>query len=196
MKKIIIMTGSVSGASASSSKAALLASDQLKIKYPDSSIEYIDLNESEFGGVGLTSKTFDAYFANSVEWINKLKEIDILVFSTSMTNFGYTATVKNFIDKICLAKEAFKYKYDGSGLSEGLITKPKVILITSQGAPKGWYPFGDHTIQLTGTFKFLGMTVLDPVIIAGTKTPASKGKTADDFANEAKGTIQDRINSL
>lgn len=54
-----------------------------------------------------------------------------------MTNFGYTSAVKNFIDKICLAKESFKYKYDGSGLSEGLITKPKVILITSQGAPKG-----------------------------------------------------------
>lgn len=196
MNKILTITGSVSGENASSTKAAHIAEALLKEKYPNATTEYIDLNESEFGGVGLTSKTFATYFNNSIEWINKLKDVDVIVFSTSMTNFGYTAAVKNFIDKICLAKESFQYKYDGSGLSQGLITKPKMILITSQGAFKGWYPFGDHTIQLDGTFKFLGIDVLEPVIIAGTKTPDNKGKTADDFANEAKIEIKKRVDSL
>lgn len=40
------------------------------------------------------------------------------------------------------------------------------------------------------------MNVLEPVIIAGTKTPESKGKTNDDFANEAKEIIKQRIASL
>lgn len=196
MNKILIISGSVSGENASSTKAAKIAAKLVEEKFPSAKQEYINLNETEFANVALTEKTFATYFSNSVEWINKLKDADLIIFSTSMTNFGYTATVKNFIDKICLAKESFKYKYDGSGLSEGLITKPKVLLITSQGAPKGWYPFGDHTIQLTGTFKFLGMSVLEPIIIAGTKTPINKDKTTTDFANEAKNAISQLVNSL
>lgn len=180
--KLLVITGSVNdrnGNIASSTLSALKLKDNIKKDFKE--VEIIDLNNSEFATNMLNSNTFDQYFKNSEEWIFKLKNTDFIIFATSMTNFGYTAVVKNFIDKICLAKQSFKYKYDGSGLSKGLITRPKIQIITSQGAPKGWYPFGDHTTQLKGTFEFLGMNVLEPIIIHGTKTPKNRDKSNSEI---------------
>ncbi|WP_313770911.1 NAD(P)H-dependent oxidoreductase [Mycoplasmopsis felis] len=40
-------------------------------------------------------------------WINKLKETDLLILSSSMVNFASPVVVKNFIDSICVADKTF-----------------------------------------------------------------------------------------
>lgn len=140
----------------------------------ETKIEEVDLNDKKEFQYSLNSNTFTSgeFFGNgnSDFWIDKLKSTDHLVISTSMINFNIPAVLKNFIDTIAVANKTFKYKYDGSGESEGLLNNLRVQIIASQGAPKGWYPFGDHVAYLEGTFNFLGSKVLKPVLVDGTKT--------------------------
>ena len=152
-----------------------------KEKNPQDEVNVINLNTHKVGTHVLTSENFNEFFATSDEYINQLKTVDKVVVATPMTNFNYPAPLKNYLDHILVAGKTFKYKYDGKGEAEGLLTNLKVLLITSQGAPKGWYPFGDHTISLTGTWKFTGATTFKPLIIAGTKTPEMRDKSADEI---------------
>ncbi|WKX02172.1 FMN-dependent NADH-azoreductase [Candidatus Mycoplasma mahonii] len=140
----------------------------------------LDLNKDPIGKNVLTDESFSDFWAGADHYINQLKNVDKLVLASPMTNFNYTAVLKNYLDTILMAGKTFKYKYDGKGKADGLVKNLKVQLITSQGAPKGWYPFGDHTISLTGTFKFMGSEVVKPVIIAGVKTPEMINLSKDE----------------
>ena len=184
MAKILaIKTSMVDGSEYGSISSKALAK-WIKIyqtRNPSDKIIELDLNVDKVGADVLTSKNFKKFFESSDEYINQLKEVDKVVIATPMTNFNYPAPLKNYLDHILVANKTFKYKYDGKGEAEGLLKHLKVLLITSQGAPKGWYPFGDHTISLTGTWKFVGASVVQPVIIAGTKTPELKIKTSDEI---------------
>ncbi|RIV16856.1 FMN-dependent NADH-azoreductase [Mycoplasmopsis gallopavonis] len=97
------------------------------------------------------------------------KEVDLVVISNSMINFGPSAIVKNFIDSICVPNKTFSYKYSKQGDAIGLLTNLNVIIVSTQGAPKGWYPFGNHTEWLKGVFKFIGAQNVDVVEFLGTK---------------------------
>ena len=193
--KVIVIKGSINNEKSSSALAADKYIEYLKKVKTELSIEEIDLNNTSFAKEILTKETFSSYFKDSEEWINKLKDADLIVMSTSMTNFGYTAVIKNFIDKICVAGKSFQYKYHGHGTSEGLI-KTNIQIITSQGAPKGWYPFGDHTNQLKGTFKFLGMNVYDPIVIDGTKTDEKSELSLEQLVEQVESKIRNNINSI
>ena len=150
---------------------------------PNEEIIDLDLNHLPIAQVTLTSDNMPDYFADprGDEAINQLKAVQKVVMASPMTNFNYPAVIKNYLDHILVAKKTFIYKYDGKGTSEGLLPHLKVQIITSQGAPLGWYPFGDHTRCLIGTWKFIGATVTEPIIIDGTKAPANLQKPAEEM---------------
>ncbi|WP_027334783.1 FMN-dependent NADH-azoreductase [Mycoplasmopsis felifaucium] len=184
-KKIMAIFGSPNKDSLST-KANVFVVNELSKKYPNSQISLLDLNDSIFTKTLMNANNMPNYF-NEIEsdlWINKLKEIDILVISSPMINFNYSILIKNFIDSICVANKTFSYKYSKKGASVGLLDNLNVIIIGTQGAPLGWYPFGNHIEQLKGTFNFLGAQKIETLLIDGTKVEPRSKLTQDEIINE------------
>jgi FMN-dependent NADH-azoreductase len=120
---------------------------------PSDEIIELNLNNEPMAQKTLNANNFNNFFnsEDTDHYIDQLKSVDKVIVATPMTNFNYTATLKNYLDHILVAKKSFLYKYDGKGTSEGLLKHLKVQIITTQGAPLGWYPFGNHTETLRGT---------------------------------------------
>lgn len=193
MSKVLVIKSSMNTKTEKGSFSNAIADKFVEIyksKNPEDQIEYLDINNDKAGTFSLTSENISSYWDDVDKYIDQLKSVDKLIVSSPMTNFNYPAVLKNYLDKVLVAGKTFKYKYDEIGASEGLVKNLKVQIITTQGAPKGWYPFGDHTISLTGTFKFMGAKVVEPLIVAGLKTPNmikhSTDEVLEKFASEIK----------
>ena len=144
----------------------------------------LDLNNEEVGTKSLTSANLPSFFSDGLtdKHIDLLKSVDKLVIASPMINFNYPAVLKNYLDHVLVANKTFKYKYNGKGESEGLLTNIKSAqLILTQGAPTGWYGFASHADSLKGTLEFIGIKVQQPLLLDGTKAPEEIKKTVDEF---------------
>lgn len=165
---------------------------EYKKNFPNKEIIEIDLNKNKLGTEVLTSEGFanKSFFEESNSIIELLNEADHLIVSSPMINFNVPAVMKNFLDHIAVAGKTFKYKYDGNGESEGLLKNLTVQILSTQGAPKGWYPFGDHVAYLEGTFNFLGMKVNKSILVDGTKTKEFNSISIEDNLNKYNNSIE------
>jgi len=177
-KKVLVISGTVSPADKSYSIALSekFIEEYTKINKEDE-ILYLDLNKEVMAQKTLTRDNFKEFFneEDSIKYINQLKSVDKVIISSPMNNFAVTAMIKNYLDHILMADQTFSYKYVKKGDAKGLLEHLKVQILTTQGAPYGWYPFGDHTAYLKGTWEFVGAKVNEPILFAGTKVePISK----------------------
>lgn len=152
-----------------------------KAKNPTDVVEIIDLNNLPMAAKTMTSANLAVYWndADSDKYIEQLKSVDKVVISSPMTNFGIPATLKNYIDHISVANKTFSYKYSKKGEAKGLLGNLKVQILTTQGAPFGWYQWGNHTENLRGIWDFLGANVVEPLLLAGTKVTYANKKPED-----------------
>ncbi|NQZ65848.1 MAG: FMN-dependent NADH-azoreductase [Mycoplasmatales bacterium] len=161
--------------------------------FPNAEILEFDLNKEEIGIKTLTADKLvtKEFFseATTKKFIELLKSANHLIVSSPMINFNVPAVLKNFLDHVAVANQTFRYKYDGDGESEGLVTNLTVQILCTQGAPKGWYPFGDHVAYLKGTFEFLGMKVNQPILVDGTKTKSFGQKSVEENLSEYSNQI-------
>lgn len=139
--------------------------------HPDDEITYLNLNDIEMASKTITTHNFNNFFneEDSDKFINQLKSVDKLIFSTPMTNFNVTSMTKNYLDHILVADKTFSYKYSKKGEAKGLLTNLKVQILATQGAPYGWYLWGNHTKYLEGTWKFAGANIAPSILVCGTK---------------------------
>ncbi|WP_341491653.1 FMN-dependent NADH-azoreductase [Mesomycoplasma ovipneumoniae] len=162
---------------------------------PQDQIEVLDLNKFEIANINLTEKNFeDGSFYQKAQaefWIDKLKKVDKVVFSTSMTNFNYSATTKNFFDAITIPNQTFSLNKE-TGEYHGLLNNIKnVQILTAQGAPIGWYPFGNHTALIKQIFEFLGAKIVsNPFVLAGTKVAPANQLSISDFVEQHRDEIK------
>ncbi|WP_337903457.1 FMN-dependent NADH-azoreductase [Mesomycoplasma ovipneumoniae] len=162
---------------------------------PEDQIEVLDLNKFEIANINLTEKNFsDGSFYQNAQaefWIDKLKKVDKVVFSTSMTNFNYSATTKNFFDAITIPNQTFSLNKE-TGEYHGLLDNIKnVQILTAQGAPIGWYPFGNHTALIKQIFEFLGAKIVSsPFVLAGTKVAPANQLSISDFVEQHRDEIK------
>ncbi|MDW2933713.1 FMN-dependent NADH-azoreductase [Mesomycoplasma ovipneumoniae] len=162
---------------------------------PQDQIEVLDLNKFEIANINLTEKNFEdgSFYQNAQAefWIDKLKKVDKVVFSTSMTNFNYSATTKNFFDAITIPNQTFSLNKE-TGEYHGLLTNIKnVQILTAQGAPIGWYPFGNHTALIKQIFEFLGAKIVsNPFVLAGTKVAPVNQLSISDFVEQHQTEIK------
>ncbi|MDW2829879.1 FMN-dependent NADH-azoreductase [Mesomycoplasma ovipneumoniae] len=162
---------------------------------PQDQIEVLDLNKFDIANINLTEKNFeDGSFyqkAQSDFWIDKLKKVDKVVFSTSMTNFNYSATTKNFFDAITIPNQTFSLNKE-TGEYHGLLNNIKnVQILTAQGAPIGWYPFGNHTALIKQIFEFLGAKIVSSsFVLAGTKVAPANQLSISDFVEQHRDEIK------
>src|SRR5436190_24039308 len=80
-------------------------------------IIYLNLNYVPMAAKTLTNKNFNTFFnqEDSDYYINQLKSVDKVIFSTPMTNFNVTSMTKNYLDHILIADKTFSYKYSKKG---------------------------------------------------------------------------------
>ncbi|AAV27579.1 FMN-dependent NADH-azoreductase [Mesomycoplasma hyopneumoniae] len=163
--------------------------------HPEDQIEVYDLNQFGLANTNLTIKNFeDKTFYQKAEsdfWINKLRKADKIVFSTSMTNFNYSATTKNFFDAITVPNKTFLLDKN-TGKYTGLLKNiQNVQILTAQGAPLGWYPFGNHSALIKQIFEFLGAKVRsDFFVLDGTKVAPNNQKPIADFVAQRQNQIK------
>lgn len=155
------------------------------IKPNDTFIE-LDLNNEPMAQISLNRNNAATFFNqnDSDKYIEMLKVVDKVIFSCPMTNFNICATAKNYLDHILVANKTFSYKYSKKGDAIGLLPHLSVQLLTTQGAPFGWYTWGNHTENLKGTWEFMGAKVVKPVLIAGNKIAENASKTPSQRINE------------
>ncbi|CAM9146124.1 FMN-dependent NADH-azoreductase [Mycoplasma marinum] len=154
-------------------------------KYGEEDSIWLDLNEQKDLSISMTSENFDTFFDDSDKYIDLLKSVDKLIIAVPMTNFSYTAQMKNLFDKICVAGKTFKYKYDGNGASEGLLKNLEVQIIATQGAPEGWYNFSNFIPSMEGVWNFLGAKVKPTILVAGVKTKQKTSLSIEEIVNSS-----------
>lgn len=198
MKVLVLKGHLVDDANSFSNKVADYLIDKVQSKYIDSEIEVINLADTKLSEVFLTQKSFTTYYSDveSSKWIAKMKEVDKVIISVPMINFGPSIIVKNFIDAISVADQTFSYKYSKKGDAIGLLTNIDVTIIASQGAPEGWYLWGNHLSWLEGTFKFLGAKKVQSLLISGTKVNLAKSLNNGELIDEYSKRIDSLVENL
>ncbi|WP_031542357.1 FMN-dependent NADH-azoreductase [Mesoplasma photuris] len=192
MSKVLIINGSVSPiASSFSAELSKKFLEEYTVLNPNDEIIHLDLNETEMAKIVLTRDNFSNFFneKDALNYIKQLKEVDKVIMVAPMYNFNVSSLIKNYLDHILVANETFSYKYSKKGDAIGLLTNLKVQILTTQGAPYGWYMWGNHTEYLRGTWEFAGATVVEPILLAGTKTAPFNQMTPVDVV----ATISDQI---
>ncbi|APJ38616.1 FMN-dependent NADH-azoreductase [Mycoplasmopsis pullorum] len=172
--------------------------NEFKKANPESQIEVIDLNDTELAHTYLNKKTFATYWQDvkSDQWIEKLKNVDKLIISLPMINFGPSSVVKNFIDAIAVANKTFSYKYSKKGDAIGLLNNLDVMILATQGAPKDWYLWGSHVTWLEGTWNFLGAKKVDSILLAGTKVAPYNEISPKKLVDENLQLIKEKAQSF
>ena len=159
---------------------------------PNDEIIEVDLNDLPMAQITLNRSNMKNFFneKDSDFYINQLKSVNKIIFACPMTNFNICATAKNYLDHVLVANKTFSYKYSKKGDAIGLLSHLQVQLLTSQGAPLGWYPWGNHTENLKGTWEFMGAKVFDPILVDGTKIPENSSKTPSQRIDEFEEKIK------
>lgn len=185
MAKVLV----INGTSTPPDKAYSVALTNLYLEHykqlnPNDEIINLDLNTEPMAQIALNRDNFSNFWNenDSKKYIEQLKEVDKVIMACPMNNFNISGLIKNYLDHVLLANELFSYKYSKKGDAIGLLTKLKVQILTTQGAPIGWYPFGNHTLNLEGTWKFCGAQINPSICLAGTKTDPLKDMSPVDAA--------------
>ena len=116
-----------------------------KIKKPEDSVIYRDLNDEMVFVTGLTESgmNIDAkdqnenhkrMFKLSDQLVKELKESDIIIISAPIYNYGPPATLKAWSDLAARVGETFRFKPNGR--REGLLKNKKAYLVITSGGTK------------------------------------------------------------
>ncbi|AGM26312.1 azoreductase [Spiroplasma syrphidicola EA-1] len=198
-KKILVINGTVSPEKTSYS----IALTKRFIKHyqalnPQDEFIYLDLNKTAMALKTLTVDNFGTFFnAEDTDfYVDQLKNVDKVIISCPMNNFNVSGLVKNYFDHILVADKTFSYKYSKKGDAIGLLPHLKVQILTTQGAPYGWYLWGNHTEYLKGTWEFVGAQVNEPILIAGTKVSPMKELTPEQLIDQYDEQIQKAVKTF
>ncbi|WP_308150023.1 FMN-dependent NADH-azoreductase [Spiroplasma sp. AdecLV25b] len=146
----------------------------------------LDLNEIDMSKKNINTHNFNEYFneTDSDFYINQLKSVQKVIFVSPMINFNISPIGKTYLDHILVANKTFSYKYQKKGDAIGLLDNLKVQILTTQGAPFSWYPWGNHTEYLRGTWNFVGAKVVEPILVAGTKVKPEGDLTPEQLIDK------------
>jgi FMN-dependent NADH-azoreductase len=171
MKHILHLKSSLQGAASYSIKLGTAIVEKIHDKYPDNTIEEIDL--VEMGIPHITPHTLRTLFtpleqlsetdkkANhlSDELVKQLLAADIIVIGAPLINFTIPTPLKAWIDHI--TRPSITFGYGADGRPTGLVHNKKVYIAMSSG---GVYSEGPGLANdfvapyLTAFLGFLGMT--------------------------------------
>ncbi|QKT05723.1 FMN-dependent NADH-azoreductase [Mycoplasma sp. OR1901] len=161
-------------------------------------VERVNLSGSEFDKTSLSQTNIATYWAdvNSDKWINKLKETDLLVLSSTVVNFNVPTLVKNFIDAIAVADKTFSYKLSKDGNPVGLLNNLNVVIVSSQGGPKSPNKESIQNQWLRSAFKFVGAKSINFIEVYGTKVPGMLDSDTVAYAKSRVAEFKEIVDKL
>ncbi|MGF7080969.1 FMN-dependent NADH-azoreductase [Mucilaginibacter sp. UYCu711] len=191
MKRILYLTSSIQGSQSYSIKLGNAIVEKAKEKYPDSTVEEVNLVDLEIPhlnpdilrsmftpGDQLTAKEKESLrYSDSA--VKQLLAADIIVIGAPLYNFTIHTALKAWIDHITRAGVTFGYSENGP---IGLVTGKKVYVAMSSG---GVYSEGPGKANdfvapyLKAFLGFLGMTDLVVFRAEGLKIPVIKEHALD-----------------
>jgi len=191
MKRILHLISSPRKDDSLSIKLANAVITKLQDQYPDSSIEEVNLIDSNVPHLDtahlrsfftpeaqLTAQDQEA-IQYSDKAITQLLAADIIVIGAPLYNFGIHSALKAWIDHIARAGKTFAYSEQGA---EGLVKGKKVYIAMSSGAvySEGLYqPYDFVSTYLKAVLGFLGMTDLTLFRVEGANIPGLKEHALD-----------------
>ncbi len=127
--------------------------------------------------------------APSLEYIQELKNADIIVFASPMHNFSVTTLLKSYIDQICRMGLTFQYSEAGP---EGFIKDKQAIIISSAGgdfqqAQEKHKDF--QTPYLKHVLNFIGIEDIEVIPVQGIGF-------GDEVANQAKAKAKQDLKTM
>ena len=133
-------------------------------------VDIIDLNSDGFNPV-MRSEDLLGFIKNNpadslvIEYINRIKQADYLVFIFPIYWELMPAMMKGFFDKVICPGSFFNYKKSGFGMYNLMSNLKKVTIITTMNTPKLIYRFiyGNALkyALIKGTFKKIGIKNVD-----------------------------------
>ena len=143
-----------------------------KIKKPNDTVVYRDLNEEMVFVSGLTesgmnidkkdqNENHKKMFELSNKLVKELKESDIIIISAPIYNYGPPATLKAWSDLAARVGETFKFKPNGR--REGLLKNKRAYLVITSGGTKLNSKEDFLTPWLKFILKFFGIKKVDVV---------------------------------
>lgn len=146
--------------------------EQLKQQLTGLEIDYLDLSvntpphvSGEFAKATYTpadqrSHAMKKNLAYSDQLCARVMMSDLLVFAMPMYNFSMPSSFKAFIDN--LVRTNLTYTFNADGSTSGMLTRQKVIFITSRGADlrpglSPWSHMDALTPALKAPFAFMGV---------------------------------------
>jgi FMN-dependent NADH-azoreductase len=187
MNHILHLKSSLQGAASYSIKLGNAIVGKIQEKYPDSTLEELNLVESEipdlapntlrtlFTPVELLTEEDKQSNHLSDELVKQLLAADIIVIGAPLYNFTIHTSLKAWIDHVTRPKITFGYGEDGRPV--GMVTGKKIYIAMSSG---GVYSEGPGKANdfvapyLTAFLGFLGMTDLTVFRAEGLKVPGVK----------------------
>lgn len=187
MKHILHLKSSLQGAASYSIKLGHAIVEKIQEKYPDSTVEELNLVDSEIPH--LSPDNLRIYFSPAAqlteedqrsnylsdELVKQLLAADMIVIGAPLINFTIHTSLKAWIDHITRPGITFGYSEDGR--PTGMVTGKKIYIAMSSG---GVYSEGPGKANdfvapyLTAFLGFLGMTDVTVFRAEGLKVPGLK----------------------
>lgn len=187
MKHILHLKSSLQGAASYSIKLGHAIVEKIQEKYPDSTVEELNLVDSEIPH--LSPDNLRTYFSPAAqlteedqksnylsdELVKQLLAADMIVIGAPLINFTIHTSLKAWIDHITRPGITFGYSEDGR--PTGMVTGKKIYIAMSSG---GVYSEGPGKANdfvapyLTAFLGFLGMTDVTVFRAEGLKVPGLK----------------------
>ena len=195
-KRILQINSSIMGENSFSRKLGNAIVEKIKVKYPNSTVEQLDLVESNIPH--LTPQTLNAFFTPeehqtdvvkkalelSDTLIKQLFDSDILVIGAPLINRTIHSSLKAWIDHI--TRRGITFGYNSEGIPIGFVSGKKVYVAMSSG---GIYTdeegrSNDFVAPYLKSFLgFLGMTDLEVFRAEGLHIPAIQDKALEKGIN-------------
>jgi FMN-dependent NADH-azoreductase len=207
MKSILLVLGSPRGRASYSSQIARRIVDDLKARHPAAKVVVRNLgkepppvvSEAFVDGRALTADKRSALESQALEasdvLVGELMAADVIVLATPMHNFGVSAAVKTWIDRIVLPRVTFSYSEKGP---MGLVKGKKVILVLASGGIYAEGPMKQYDFQepyLRSVLGFIGMTDIEVVRVEGVGLGEDAVRNAVTSAQGRADQVVQRISS-
>ena len=123
--------------------------EELYSRYSDLTVSMLDLFKADLPAIAganieskyklMTGQALDSYHQSCWDAIDatckRFLEADAYVISTPMWNLGVPYTLKYYIDAI--VQPGYLFRYNASGVAEGLLAGKKMVVVTSRGGDYG-----------------------------------------------------------
>ncbi|CAN5310487.1 NAD(P)H-dependent oxidoreductase [soil metagenome] len=133
---ILVLLSSVRGAASVSNKLVQALTDKLKEANPNSTVKERNLSADPLilGALYMPSVSQEEQpkmAALSTQLLDELKAADVLIIGLGLYNYGVPATLKAWMDQVCLAGITFRYNEEGQQI--GLLTGKKAYIAIASG---------------------------------------------------------------